>query len=347
MGNNFEQIMKLLIASNNLPTKANPKAGAYNEQQISSLKNAGLNVEVVFFNRVDTGWFGYLQAFLSFPYRVKKINPDLIHIQYGGVFAALLVSRISKVPILVSFGGSDLIHSPNESWRVRTRLWVGIKASLYVLKRVQGVIVKSKNMLRELPSWVNLKNVWVVPNGVSLHRFQPMDKSECRKKLGWSDQNFNIMFSLYEHTTRRTKRMDLAEAAVEELRKNHIPAVLQRPNKIPHTEMPIWLNASDVFLLTSEHEGSPNIVKEALACNTPVVSTDVGDVAERMEGLQGCYLTTFDVKLIVEKLTTVYQNPINPNSREKIQADVSLEMTANRIIQIYHTIATEWKKNHE
>lgn len=319
------------------PTDKNPKSGTYIEQQITSLKQFGVDVKVVIYNRVDYGWKEYYKGLLNFKTIVELVKPDLVHIMYGGVLAASLTRSSLKVPIIISFGGSDLIPSPEENAWVRLRLGVGRLGSYFALRKASGAIVKAKCMLKHLPQWFPQDRVWVLPNGVNLQRFYPMDKLECRKKLGWNENEFQVMFSLSE-THRKSKGAEIAELAIRELQKRGIPAVLRKPNKIPHSEMAIWMNAADVFLLTSEHEGSPNVIKEALACNTPVVSTDVGDVAERIEGIEGCYLTKREVVEIANHLEKVYQNPIKIQSRAKIENEVSLEVIAQKLVTIYQTV---------
>ncbi|MCX7835624.1 MAG: glycosyltransferase [bacterium] len=335
--------MKVLIATNMYPTQKNPKSGTYIEQQISSLIANGIDVKIALYNRVDNGWKEYYKGLFTFKNVVKKEKPDLVHIMYGGILAASLTWRTLYVPTLISFGGSDLIPSPVENLWVRTRLRVGRWGSYWALRKAQGAIVKAKCMLEYIPPWFPKEKVWVLPNGVNLQRFFPMDKLECRKKLGWNEHEFCIMFSLNE-INRRSKGNEIAEAAVQELKRRGIPAVLKKPNRIPHSEMAVWMNAADVFLLTSEHEGSPNVIKEALACNTPVVSTDVGDVAERIEGIKGCYLTERNAIDVANALEKVYRTPIQIQSRQKVENEVSLEKIAKKLIEIYHNFIQNSEK---
>jgi teichuronic acid biosynthesis glycosyltransferase TuaC len=112
---------------------------------------------------------------------------------------------------------------------------------------------------------------------------------------------------------------------------------------VPHEEVPVWLNASDVVLLTSLHEGSPNIVKEALACNIPVVSVDVGDVRERIQGIEGCYLVDPEPGDLAAKLQMVHAGSRRVVSRIKIQ-ELSLERVALQLKKFYSEVLVSFEK---
>ena len=99
-------------------------------------------------------------------------------------------------------------------------------------------------------------------------------------RLGWDPKRFHVLFATSGNPV---KRPELAQAAVGELCRMGVQAEIHLLQDLPNSVVPVWINGSDVLLLTSLHEGSPTIVKECLACNLPIVSVDVGDVAERIE----------------------------------------------------------------
>jgi glycosyltransferase involved in cell wall biosynthesis len=129
----------------------------------------------------------------------------------------------------------------------------------------------------------------------------------------------------------------LARAAVEGLESKGIAVQLHRLHGVPHREVPVWLNASDVVLLTSSHEGSPNVVKEALACNRPIVSVDVGDVRERAGRIEGCHLCDSDPVQLSKKLLLVYDGPRLVDGRASI-GELSDDQVAGRINDFYRGI---------
>src|SRR5262249_3718279 len=151
-----------------------------------------------------------------------------------------------------------------------------------------GIVVKAKNLQEALPDDVKRLQIRIIPNGIDLHRFRPLDRHTCRAQLGWHAHCFHVLFA--SNTGASGKRFDLSQAAVQALNGLGTQAELHQLSGVPHDEVAVWLNASNALLLTSLTEGSPNIVKEALACDLPVVSVEVGDVGERIQEIEGCYL---------------------------------------------------------
>jgi glycosyltransferase involved in cell wall biosynthesis len=126
----------------------------------------------------------------------------------------------------------------------------------------------------------------------------------------------------------------LAAAAVEALNGAGVSAELHYLRGVSNAEVPIWMNASDALLLTSVHEGSPTVVKEALACSVPVVSVDVGDVGERIEGIAGCHLSSPQPEALAAKLMLVRQADCRVSAQAKVQ-ELSLQTIALRLDRFY------------
>src|SRR5262249_34938180 len=140
--------------------------------------------------------------------------------------------------------------------------------------------------------------------------------------------------------TRSEKRFDLARAAVDLVSRNRPDVDLHVLAGVGHDDVALWLNAADVVLLTSDHEGSPDAVKEALACNVPVVSVDVGDVPERSGTIAGCYVTDHRPASIALALDRVLARTGRIDGRERI-LDLSLERVSARIAAIYKTLTDQ------
>ena len=145
--------------------------------------------------------------------------------------------------------------------------------------QADGIIVMSEKMKEKL--WaISRKNAIAIPEGISKGKFYPVSKQECRQKLNWDAAAPTI---IYFAQPAYVKNRPLAEAAFQTLL-HQLPATqLQLIQGVPHAELRWYYNAADVLLLTSYHEGSNNSIKEALACNLPVVSVDVGDARERLQ----------------------------------------------------------------
>jgi glycosyltransferase involved in cell wall biosynthesis len=105
----------------------------------------------------------------------------------------------------------------------------------------------------------------------------------------------------------------------------------------------MWLNASNVLLLTSLTEGSPNIVKEALACDLPVVSVEVGDVSERIREIEGCYLALSEPDDLATKLRMVHSGPGRVPGRVRMQG-LSLEQVALRLRDFYSELLESFER---
>jgi glycosyltransferase involved in cell wall biosynthesis len=167
-----------------------------------------------------------------------------------------------------------------------------------------------------------------------LERFKPLDQQSCRDQLGWKPRRFHILFP---GSRDPVKRPALARAAVAAIKDLEVCAEIHYIRDVPNCDVPIWLNASDALLLTSLHEGSPTIVKEALACNVPVVSVNVGDVAERIQGIEGCYIAQPQPGDIAAKLALVYHGPRRVPGRGRIQG-LSLERIGGLLKETYTAI---------
>jgi glycosyltransferase involved in cell wall biosynthesis len=322
------------------PTPQCPSSGTFVEQQIEGLKRIGLEVGVLFVDRLKKGMIAYASLPYELRARIAGFCPDLVHSMYGGVMADLVTFTSKDRPVIVSFCGSDLLGEPLSGHFRKWMARYGVKASHRAAKRASGIIVKSKKLEDVLPSYVDRCKVRIIPNGVDLERFKPLEREKCRRQLGWHPGRFHILFC--SNSGNPIKRFDLALASVAAIRRSGIDAEVHQLRGVPHAEVPIWLNACDVLLLTSVHEGSPNIIKEALACNLPVVSVDVGDIRERIQGVDGCYLASPEPEDLSRKLRAVHDGPGRVNGRIAVLG-LSVEEIAVRHRQFYREILGEPK----
>lgn len=139
---------------------------------------------------------------------------------------------------------------------------------------------------------------------------------------------------------RKEKNFSLAHATKDRIKINSVE--LKIIYYVDHSKMPVYLNAADILLLTSKWEGSPNIVKEAMACNIPVVATKVGDIGYLFGNIEGYYYTDPDADKLAEKINYVLNNDIKPNGRQRI-IDLKLdsESVANKLIQLYQEVLSK------
>jgi glycosyltransferase involved in cell wall biosynthesis len=184
--------------------------------------------------------------------------------------------------VVVTFHGSDLQGIRDPRGRVTPLGYVLRFSSRWVATHADVVILVSQHLARYLPKDIAYH---VIPAGIDLGLFRPIPMADARHLLGLPMDMRLVLF--VGNPERTEKRFWLAKEAVASL--DGMPGIrIVVANNVPLERMPLFMNACDALLLTSSSEGSPNAVKEALACNLPVVSTDVGDVRQRIGNLDGC-----------------------------------------------------------
>jgi teichuronic acid biosynthesis glycosyltransferase TuaC len=330
--------LRALVVTNMYPTAAVPYAGPFVATQVESLRAAGVEVEVLHLNRQELGRSVYRGLAKRVQERVAAADPDLVHVAYGGVMADTVTRSIRDRPVLVTFHGTDLLGGRAHGVLNALSVRLNVRASHRAARRAAGVIVVSETLLDALPRSLDRSRVWVVPNGVDLSLFQPRDRVECQRALGWDPERTHVLFP--SSPSRAVKRFGLAEASAALVNGNVGPVELHALDGVPHDDVPTWLNAANAILLTSAHEASPVIVKEALACNVPVVSVDVGDVRERIARVDGCFIADPHPEDLAEKLKRALARREPIAGREHVE-DLSLERIAGRVQGIYAFLTKE------
>jgi teichuronic acid biosynthesis glycosyltransferase TuaC len=331
--------MRILAVTNMYPTRHTPASGVFIEQLIKGLKQIGLEVDLIFVDRTQRGMSVYLGLRRHLRAKIAHFRPDVVHVMYGGVMADQVTQAVYNSPTVVTFHGSDLLGE-HLSGSIRKLLAsYGVWASWRAARRANGIVVVSKILQDTLPKDVDRSKTRIIPCGIDLERFKPLNRDVCRNSLGWSSEHFHVLFPT--NAGDPVKRPGLARAAVEAVNRLGIHAEMHQLQGVPNHQVPVWLNASDVVLLTSLHEGSPTIIKEALACNVPVVSVDVGDVCERIQGIAGCYLALPDPDDLADKLLLIHTGPHRVEGRSNIQA-FSLERIALRLKEFYGEVVTDF-----
>jgi teichuronic acid biosynthesis glycosyltransferase TuaC len=336
-------MLRVLAVTNMYPTPRDPTLGTFVEQQIKGLKYVGLDIEVVLLDRSHKGMTVYLTCGRQIRAAITDFQPDIVHAMYGGVMADMVTAAVDSRPTVVSFCGDDLLGELLSGPLRKFISKCGILSSYRAARRAHGIVIKSKNLQDVLPPDISPSKIRIIPNGIDLNRFKPLDRKSCRNQLGWWNDRLNVLFPTNSGDPR--KRPDLARAAVRAAERLGFKVEMHQLRGVPHDQVPIWLNASDAVLLTSLHEGSPNVIKEALACDVPVVSVDVGDVRERIQGIEGCHLAAPDPGDLASKLGLVHAGPRRVAGRIKIQ-NLSLEHVALRLKEFYEEVLLSWRANH-
>jgi len=343
--------MRLLAVTNMYPSAARPSSGVFVREQVKGLRAIGLEVRVLLIDRRSEGAFEYYRMGDRIDAAVTEFNPDVIHVMYGGVMADQIVRRHSthraatvrersyyRRPVVVTFHGSDLLGENLSGWVRKAFSRYGVYCSRRAAKAANGIIVVAQHLAKALRKVVTPEKVRVIPCGIDLERFKPMDSLSCKQQLGWDFRTFHVLFA--SNNGDPVKRPWLAKMAVEHQSRDRkgAPVQLHYMTGISNTEVPLWLNASDALILTSLHEGSPTVVKEALACGLPIVSVDVGDVAERIEGIEGCYLAEPEPTALAAKLSLVRENGTRLNCRTRLE-ELSILNVAQQLKQCYENVS--------
>lgn len=305
--------------------------------QAESLQNVGWEV---FLGVVDdrTSVRGILRNLRTLKRQVAHAKPTLVHAQYGSVTAAVARLIKGRLPLTVSFCGDDLLGTPisGMGWRVRERCARSI--GTWAAQRARAIIVKSDNLLRALPAGLRSWAV-VLPNGVDTSWFKPMPRNECRAKLDWNLRSKVVLFNASQNEDQPRKNPSLARATIELLSRSDPNVSLHTLSNANRQEVRLAMNAADCLLVTSLHEGSPNIVKEAMACNLPVVSVLCGDVRERLRMTRPGTVCPYDASALAKAIREVFQADCRSNGREQIILQgLTAAKVAERLILIYRYV---------
>lgn len=296
--------------------------------QGDSLKKSG--VDVVFFPLVGKGFKGYLGNIFKLRKYIRNNPVDIIHAHYS--FAGVVVSLInSNIPLVVSLLGSD-VHADGYIKKIILRIMP--------LLSWKALIVKSIKMSEKLQK----NSAHVIPNGVDISLFKPLDTIQCKKKLFWDVAKKHILF--VADPARKEKNFSLTQNAINLIGCKDIE--LHHLENTTHSDIPILLNASDVIVLSSLWEGSPNVIKEAMSCNCPIVATNVGDIEWLFGNEPGHFIADFSPKYFAKKIEEALnysQNIKKTNGRRRIlELGLDSETIARKIIDIYDHLALNQNK---
>ncbi|MHB9287996.1 glycosyltransferase [Halobacteriales archaeon Cl-PHB] len=260
------------------------------------------------------------------PRSVRAVDDryDVVHANFGLLAPMALSQR--QLPVVTTLWGTDL-YGP---MRWLTKATAPLSDATIVMSAAMAGDVRG--------------DCDVIPHGVDLDRFEPQPTERARERVGWDDGRYHVLFPY--PPDREVKNYPLAAQVVSMADdRTDRAVVLESVSGVPHEEFPTYVNAADCLLLTSRHEGSPNVVKEAMACNLPVVSRDVGDVAERLDGVWPSAVCEDDVDL-PDGLVGVLEAEERSNGREAVRP-LSLERMGERLREVYErVIAEDGAKRH-
>ena len=325
--------MNVLHVVGGLPSPERPFFQPFTKAQIDSLVNEGIVNEIVNIEGYESP-LNYFKFVTKIKKIVKEKHIDIIHAHYGYCGMTALLA-FTNVPIVLSLLGSDLLGGiPNSKRKTSPKDRLERIITLNVAKRVDKIIVKSKQMKENLHVKIPIE---VVPNGIDFDVFKPTEIADSRKTLNISKDSFIVLF--LGNPKSDLKNIQLAKNGYNcFIKKYNInDSLFLNPFGISQTDVVNYLNASDVVLLTSYWEGSPNVIKEAMACNLPIISVNVGDVNEVIYNTKNCFIVPYDEIDIADKLNAIYLNKQRSNGREKI-SKLRKDLVAKKILEIYKSV---------
>lgn len=306
-------IMKVLFISSG--NSANGISPIILNQGQSLIKHG---VCVDYFTIKGKGLIGYLKFIPKVRKYIKQNKYDIVHAHYS--LSAFVASLAGAGPLIISLMGSDVKSKSLYRLSIKVFNWIFWSA----------IIVKSEDMKTSL----GLETALVIPNGVDIDKFVPINREEALAYTKWDRTKTHVLFAA--NPNRFEKNYGLAQDAFKLINEPNIE--LHSLIDVKNEHMPFYINASDVVLLTSLWEGSPNVIKEAMACNRPIVCTDVGDVKYLFKGVDGCYVTSFNEEDINQKILLALRFSKTQGINRIEQLELDANSVAKKLIAHYRNV---------
>lgn len=288
----------------------------YEQIEAVSRKFQGVTYDTYFFT--GKGIIGYSKNLSRLRQKIKEFRPDLLHAHGGHIGAFCSLQRL--VPVVTTFHGSDLKGGPQMF--ISSVAYLLSAASVFVSERL-----KKRMRLAN-------RRTWVIPCGVEFDMFNEREKANAKNSLGIPQAEKYILFS--SSFKNPVKNFPLAKEAVTKFPGISIREIDGRSRE----EVSALMNGAELLLMTSLREGSPQVIKEAMACNLPIVSVDVGDVKDLLAGTEGTFLTPYEPGDVADNIQKALEFGKRTNGREKIN-HLDNNIIATSIYEIYSKIIAE------
>lgn len=315
--------MKILHITTNYPTPEYPIFGIFVKEQVESLQKIGVDCDVFYCDGKGRGFKQYITYVPKLWWKIFTGHYDVLHCHHA-------LSLVILTMTLWPFFKKTVLSYQNDP----DKEWSGKMFKFFNLF-VNKFIVKNRSDYLKYPKMVYL------PNGCNQDFFKPMDMMECRDKLGWDKEKQYIIYMDSNKGVRTQKRKDRFDEVISLLNSQYgwdAEEVVMR--NVDRPLVPLYLNAANLHMISSDFEGSPNSVKECMCCNTPVVSTAVGNVPEMIGDIEGAYVTkTFDAQELADCVNKVLKADIPFNGRDKFLAKgYGMSTVAEKLKKIYESI---------
>lgn len=315
-------MMNILIVTNVFPTECHPYHGIFVYEQIQAIKRlySDVNFEVCYINGFKGKW-QYVKSIWEVSKKINHGSYDLVHIHYGLSGLYLINPFVKHVPTITTFHGSDI--QPNGG-----NGKLSVIVSRLAAKRSDAAIVLNEKMEAMVKPYCN--NTYMIPCAVDINTFQPMEKTE---------EYGNVQIVFPSNHERKVKNYHLFCEVLNILKNKYgIVAEERELKNMTRQQIAQLYSNADVLLMTSDSEGSPQAMKEAMACNLPCVSTPVGDVRVLLKGVKDCYVSKLhDANELAELVTkALSKNGEGILGRKRaIQLQLDEDTIANKLYNIY------------
>lgn len=326
--------MKVLQITTNYPCKENPIFGIFMKEQVESVEKYGVENTIIFSNGLRSNpkikfsaTFIHLRTAMKLFFHLLTHKYDVIHCH--NVLSGLILQ------IVGGLNNRNTVMSLQIDPETPGSTDQKFTGKLY--PKFAKIIVK-KQLKNHKEKFVYL------PNGVNMDLFKPLDKTECKNKLGLDqDKRYILFVDSNTFKARTQKRKDRFDETLRILKEkygyqNLEPLVM---TKTARADVPVWMNACDMYLLSSDEEGSPNAVKECMACNVPVVATPVGNIPDLFEGVKECKMSSkLDAEELAELANVVLSSDSEIKTREKIiEKELDMDSIAKRLFKLYKELS--------
>lgn len=325
--------MRVLVFTNMFPTAEFPFYGSFVKDETEALRRAGVEIDVYFVNG-RASKLAYAAMPFGFFARLRRTRYDVVHVHHS--FCGLVATRQRRVPVVWTFHEGEITGGTADALREQPIKHVAYSKRMkqFVARRVDALVLVAEHLRAPL----GRPDAMYLPAGIDFDLFAPTESSAAKRRLGLSGEKRYVLFPAVP--SRVEKRYELAKRAVE-IARERTPEMrdveLIALNNVPHEEVPYYMNASEAVLLTSAFEASPVVIREALACNVPVLSTDVGDARVMLEGIAGCAIVPPDSERIAEALRVALRSPRRVAGRAAMEK-YSLANSARALVALYRDV---------
>lgn len=322
--------LRILFVTSMHPSSEYPLRGVIVVRLAEALRQLGHEIEFVPIGS-QGGFVRYWQARHTVGCAIRDYRPDLIHVHFG--YSGISIPH-SRTPLVASFYGDDLNGTVKTAGSITLKSRLGILLSQWTAWRSARCIVVSAGLRDRLWLASSQRKTMVVRDPVDVRLFQPRTREAARRHLRLASDDRLIIFP--HDLTQPTKRYGLAVAAVDVLRRSMPDVQLWVVNGRPADEMPWYYAAADAMLVTSEREGGPSSVKEALACGIPVVSVSVGDTQLFSEVPDWMAKADAVPEALAEALHSMLLKTAEAERRSRVPLHLTLDKGARAIEALYH-----------